>query len=115
MTEKIRKLLERCRESGDYAPFYGTQDWKTVEQKVRKIDRNECVLCREKGRYRRGYIVHHRRHLRDYPEMALSIFVPETGERNLITVCKQCHEDEHPEALRAQTAKEPPVTVERWD
>lgn len=115
MNRKIEKILQRCAETGDYAPFYGTADWKAIEAQVRKLDHNECQLCRARGRYRRGYIVHHRKHLCDFPELALSIFVPETGERNLVTVCKRCHEDEHPEALHAHGQQTAPLTAERWD
>lgn len=72
-------------------------------------------MCKARGRYRRGSIVHHVKHLRDRPDLALSIWDPETGERQLLTVCKWCHEAEHPEALTPQRPKKEPVTQERWE
>lgn len=115
MTPRIRKILDRCRETGDYSEFYGTGEWKETHAEVVRLDKGECQLCRRRGRFRRGEIAHHVNHLRDAPEWALSIFVPGTRERNIILVCKRCHEDEHPEALRQNEPKAAPLTPERWD
>ena len=60
-------------------------------------------------------LVHHVKRLKDRPDLALSIIDPATGERQLISVCKDCHEMLHPESQRQFFPKEPPVTVERWD
>lgn len=83
---------------------------------VRQYDRNECQLCKQHGRYRPGEIVHHVKHLKERPELALTIYDPETGERQLITVCKRCHEEQHPEALTVRnTVGRSEITDERWD
>lgn len=107
--------LESMVESGDEAAFYSWRRWRRLRAYVRKLDNNECQLCKAKGRYHRGTIVHHVKHLHDRPDLALSIWDPDTGERQLVTVCKSCHEAEHPEVLRHQDVKKPPVTAERWD
>lgn len=108
--------LEGLIEAGEETKFYSWRQWRRLAQKVReKLDNNECQLCKARGRYRRGTIVHHVKHLQDRPDLALSVWDPDTGERQLITVCKQCHELEHPESLRQFQAKKEPVTVERWD
>ena len=60
-------------------------------------------------------IVHHVKHLRKRPDLALSIWDTDTGERQLISVCKQCHEELHPESQRQYRRFYAPVTVERWD
>lgn len=96
-------------------PFYARSVWKRTAEEVRRLDRYECQLCKAKGRYSRGYIVHHIKHLEDRPDLALSIYDESTGERQLITLCKACHEAQHPDALRTDTAPKPTVTVERWD
>ena len=57
---------------------------------------------------------HHVKHLRQRPDLALSIWDPDTGARQLVTVCKACHEREHPESLR-RSVPAAPLTAERWD
>mgnify|MGYP003291728737 CR=1 FL=1 len=95
--------------------FYLWGAWKRICRDVRRIDHNECQLCKAKGRYRKGTIVHHIKHLKDRPDLALSIYDSDTGERQLVLVCKQCHEDAHPESFRQARRHDKPVTEERWD
>lgn len=59
--------------------------------------------------------MHHVKHLKDRPDLALSIWDSETGERQLETLCKFCHEEEHPESLRQFKPMATPLTLERWD
>lgn len=49
--------------------------------------------------------------------MALCLRDPDTDERQLITVCKRCHERLHPEALQeTRVAREKDeISAERWD
>ena len=108
---KLRALIAAGREW----EFYSWSQWLRRRGEVLELDHHECQLCRAQGRYRRGKIVHHVKHLRDRPDLALSIFDPDTGERQLLTVCKTGHELEHPEAFRQYAPKAPPLTAERWD
>lgn len=101
--------------AGREAEFYSWRSWRKLSADVRRLDNNECQICKAHGRYKRGYIVHHVQHLTTRPDLALSVYDPDTGERQLLTVCKQCHEDEHPEALRWKSTSTLPVTTERWD
>ena len=111
-TEQIAKLVAEGREH----EFYTGADWKRVAAMVRKYDRNECQMCKQAGRYARGAIVHHVLHLKDRPDLALAMYNPDTGARQLITICKQCHEKEHPEALWAiNEQKYQPITEEKWE
>lgn len=107
--------LESLVESGDPAPFYSWRAWRRLREQVRRLDNGECQLCKARGRYRRGSIVHHVKHVEDRPDLALSIWDPDTGERQLVTVCKACHEALHPESLRKIGPARPPLTAERWD
>lgn len=112
--EQLRALIS----TGNEASFYQWGAWggpDGIRQAVLKLDRYECQLCKARGRYSRGTIVHHVKHLRDRPDLALSLYDPDTGERQLITVCKACHEAEHPESLRQTAAPKVPLTPERWD
>ena len=112
--EQLRKLTATGRED----LFYSWSEWAGpdgVRQAVLKLDNCECQICKAHGKYSRGSIVHHVKHLRERPDLALSIFDPDTGERQLVTVCKACHEEEHPESLRRCAPSKAPITVERWD
>ena len=100
--------------AGQEHAFYLWGAWRSLRERVLRMDRWECQICRARGRYSRGEIVHHVKHLRDRPDLALSVWDPETGERQLVTVCKACHEAEHPEALRRLPCATP-LTAERWD
>ena len=114
---QLRKLIEDGRE----AEFYSWDEWRRkLRPEVLRLDNNECQLCKARGKVRTGasgsrMIVHHVKHLVDRPDLALSVYDPDTGERQLITVCKDCHEALHPESMRQTTPQEPPVTTERWD
>lgn len=109
---QLRGLIDQDAE----AQFYWWPEWRTrMRPDVLALDRYECQLCKARGRYARATIVHHVKHLRDRPDLALSVWDLETGERQLVSVCKACHEREHPEALVQFAPKSPPLTVERWD
>ena len=83
---------------------------------VLALDHYECQYCKAKGRYRRAKVVHHVNHLRDRPDLALSIWFRDAKgirRRQLISTCWDCHEEQHPERLRKKASK-PPLTPERW-
>lgn len=112
---RLHQLLALIQ-AGRVARFYDWPEWQALREDVLKLDKRECVLCREeRHRYRPAKIVHHVKHLRDRPDLALSITDPDTGERQLVSVCKKCHEALHPESLRQFTLGKPPLTAERWD
>lgn len=118
ITQRRLKQLVALIAAGREDEFYSWPEWRGgngMRAAVLKLDRNECQHCKAKGRYRRGYIVHHVKHLRDRPDLALSVYDEETGERQLVTLCKLCHEEEHPESLRPVMPKAEAVTEERWD
>ena len=106
---QLHGLLQAGRED----LFYHWPEWKALRAEVLRLDHGECQLCKAKGRYRPARIVHHVRHLRDRPDLSLSLFDGE--KRQLVSVCKRCHEEQHPESTRHTQTLCPPVTVERWD
>ena len=112
---QMEQKLQRLIDEGKADNFYQLAIWKQMREQVMKHDHYECQLCKAKGRYRKGVIVHHVKHLKDRPDLALSMWDGE--ERQLITVCKQCHEELHPESQRQYIASEPKgfVNEERWD
>ena len=109
--DRLRRLID----AGQEARFYWWPAWQELRAAVLKMDNFECQICKARGRYSRGTIVHHVKHLRERPDLALSIYDPDTGERQLVSVCKRCHELEHPEALKKYEPRRPPLTAERWD
>lgn len=100
-------------------PFYDTPEWRAKRDEVLRRDHGECYYCRLRGHYSPAVIVHHVLHLEDRPDLALSdTYTDEHGKehRQLVSVCRDCHETVcHPRRLRAGAPKEPPITEERWD
>lgn len=118
MTARFLEWLKGLILTGDIHPFYVTPEWRSLSRDVLRDDRHECQLCKARGRYRRAEMVHHVNHVKRRPDLALDIYYLDSdGERkrNLISVCRWCHENVcHPERLR-----KPKVlsfeTEERWD
>lgn len=98
---------------------YESKYWRRLRRVVLAMDKSECVICRDKHkRYRKATTVHHVNHLKNNPDKALDIYyIDDKGikQRNLLSVCKRCHEVEcHPEWMIKREWVEP-LTVERWD
>ena len=96
-------------------PFYVSPEWRKLRKEILKKDKYECQVCKSKGKYTKANTVHHVKHLEDYPELGIEEYYQENGKqyRNLISVCKDCHENVcHPERLRWN--KKEPLTEERW-
>ena len=88
--------------------FYKTAGWEKKRLEILERDNYECQRCKAKGRFGRGNVVHHIKHLEARPDLALE-------DDNLMTVCERCHNELHPEKLkRAETAKRERITPERW-
>ena len=109
--EKLLTLIKNERQDN----FYHWAEWEKLRKVVLKLDNYECQICKKKGRYRKAVIVHHIKHLKDRPDLALSIWDGE--ERQLVSLCKQCHRDVHPERLLPyqKEKQQKPLTIERWD
>lgn len=53
---------------------------------------NECQRCMRAGRYTPADMVHHKKEVRQHPELALEL-------DNTECLCNPCHNREHPEKL----------------
>ena len=115
MSEAQLRRLVALLNTGRENVWYNSAAWEHTRVKVLKLDHYECRRCKAKGRYRKAEIVHHVKHLKDRPDLALAIYDPDTGERQLVSVCKKCHEELHPESQRQYRPHAAPVTAERWD
>ena len=77
------------------------------------MDHNECQLCKAKGKYKKATIVHHIKHFEDRPDLGLSIY-DKNGDRQLISVCDECHEQEHVGERQQYKKKGKVLTEEKW-
>lgn len=108
--------LQAMIAAGKANGFYDWPEWEKVRDEVLRLDNWECQLCKRRHRFRQAALVHHMKHLKARPDLALSVFDEETGERQLLSVCRSCHEEQHPERIRRKTfVPAPPLTPERWD
>lgn len=117
ISKRRLRQLEALIKNGQAERFYSWPEWDEMRRCVKALDKYECVLCKNRGHYRAAEVVHHVKHLQDRPDLALSVYDPDTHERQLISLCRPCHEAQHPERLRSPwtSADKPQLTAERWD
>ncbi|MDL2318211.1 HNH endonuclease [Eubacteriales bacterium OttesenSCG-928-A19] len=114
MTEPLRTLLRECIATDTMLPFYKTTAWKHLRKHVLAMDHHECTACKARGKHTRANHVHHVNHVKDRPELALSIYYEdERGkqQRQLVSLCHECHERAHGHRVKEHA---PPLTPERW-
>ena len=96
--------------------FYESKEWRRLRKQVVLMDKGECQCCKAQGKYTKGIICHHINHVKEHPDKALDLYYDDNGtqKRNIILVCRDCHETIcHPERLRWREIKKP-LTEERW-
>lgn len=98
--------------------FYVSKEWKEKRKEIINRDHSECQCCKRNGKIKivkfkakrkceRAY-VHHIKHLRDCPELALE-------DSNLETLCFDCHELQHiDDRFHFESKKEGYTNEERW-
>lgn len=102
------RVIDRHFGASEDRKFYKSAAWLKTRERVLERDHNECQMCKREGRYGRGNVVHHIKHLDARPDLALE---PD----NLLTVCEECHNRLHPEKLRSpMTVRREGITPERW-
>ena len=118
LTSAELKWLRSLIDQHKVHTFYVWGKWLRERAFVLRQDRYECQMCKAAGRYRRAEVVHHIRHLKQRPDLALSMYVQAedgTQQRQLISLCTACHEACHPERLKHRKQKPTFTTPERWD
>ncbi|MBB6214973.1 5-methylcytosine-specific restriction endonuclease McrA [Anaerosolibacter carboniphilus] len=93
---------------GDTRKFYKSKEWLAKRSQIKIRDNNECQKCKRRGRYSKATCVHHKKHLKDYPELALT-------DDNLESLCDPCHNEEHPEKLIKKESSKKFINEERWE
>jgi gp54 protein len=77
--------------------FYKSAAWLRKRKEIVDRDNNECQLCKSNGYATVGQMtaldVHHKEHLEDNWQRRLD-------NDNLITLCRSCHNLQHPEKLK---------------
>ncbi len=118
MNDELLQFIEECIRKDNMHSFYIRKEWKEKRTKIINRDHCECQMCKRKGiikivkpkaksKKERAY-VHHIKHLKDYPELALD-------DSNLETLCFECHELEHINERHYFESKEERFTnEERW-
>lgn len=110
-TEYIKQLIETNRTD----IFYNSRTWRNKAAAIKAIQNNECQYCKLKGKVASADIIHHVKHLRRYPELALKDFyIDEAGQkqRQLIACCFDCHEKIH--GRRGKKHKKQYTNKEQW-
>ena len=102
----INKLYQWI-EQDNLIRFYHSSKWREVRATRMKIDNFECQSCKSIGKYSKAEMVHHIIHVKDNPELALSL-------SNLVSLCNQCHNKAHPEKLKDNISKNKFMNEERW-
>ena len=92
---------------GNVSDFYNSWLWRKKRKQILQRDNNECQICKSKGRYSKGTTVHHIKHLKARPDLALT-------DSNLLTVCDTCHNDLHPEKFNNKPNVIKNKFKERW-
>lgn len=84
---EINEIKEIIK-ANDMRRFYGSWEWRSLAARARTLQHNECQRCKARGLYVPCDIVHHKKYVKEFPELALTL-------ENLECLCKDCHELEH--------------------
>ena len=98
LTDWIKKLIVH----NNTKAFYKTTTWKHIRKEILKEQNNDCQVCKSKGKHTEANTVHHIKHLRDRPDLAID-------KGNLIAICEECHYNVH-----HRRENKPQLNTERW-
>ena len=102
----IKELIDK----NELWRFYKSREFMQLRDEVLSEQHHECYLCRQEGKITRATIVHHVKHVRDYPRLALSkYYIDEDGNKQiqLMCVCFKCHEVKcHPNRFKDSRNKQ---------
>lgn len=115
LAEWIKELIAKK----ELWKFYKSNLWqggkgvKGVKNEVLEEQHYECQECLKQGKIKKADTVHHVQFVRKYPGLALSKYYTYKGKqyRNLVAVCKECHNKLHPEK---HFKKKKQLNVEKW-
>ena len=102
-SKTIIKYIKQGRED----KFYKSYSWQKKRMEIIERDHRECQRCRELGSFSKGEVVHHIKHLKEFPELGMD-------NDNLITLCFNCHNVVHPEKGFVDGIKKE-IHGEKWE
>lgn len=115
----INELIEEDKLYKFYKSKYwkGNKETEGLKNEVLREQKRECqmCLCKSPKVVTIADTVHHVQFVRRHPELALSKYYMYKGmqHRNLIAVCKECHNKLHPEKNKRHY-EEKFTNEERW-
>ena len=123
----IETYINNLIEQKELWKFYKTKEWIQLRDRILEANHNECEICKRNGIIKRYdedeqgkkhliKTVHHVQFVRKHPALALSEYYYYKGEkkRNLIVVCKACHNRLHPEKRKNNRNSSSYMNEERW-
>ena len=106
MNEEVLNWIKELIKGNNLKKFYNSKTlWRPVRAAALKRDNYECQICKSKGLYNEATTVHHIKHLKEFPGLALDL-------NNLVSVCSNCHNILHPE--KSKIKKKTEINEERW-
>lgn len=106
-TKELVDWIKELDSQGKIKLFYSSKTWRKIRAEVLDEQNNECQRCKLLGKYTEAITVHHIKHLKDRPELALT-------KSNLMSVCKECHNILHPEKSKFYKSNKQLINEERW-
>ncbi|MCD8191124.1 MAG: hypothetical protein LUD78_13080 [Clostridiales bacterium] len=118
--EALRKWIPALAAEGKLYQFYKTPEFRQLREQVLAAAHGECEDCRVKtpAVISPATEVHHDRPVKDYPELALSLYYIDSHgvkRKQLWALCEDCHNRRHGRfGYGSGKPASPPLTPERW-
>lgn len=118
--EALRRWIPALAAEGRLYRFYKTPEFRQLRESVLSAAHHECEDCRAKtpAVISLATEVHHDRPVREFPELALSLYwIDQHGmkHKQLWALCADCHNRRHGRFGHGSGVPEPkPLTPERW-
>ena len=113
-TNELVKWISELIEANELWKFYKGIAFRHLKEEVLQEQHYECQECKKQGKITKADTVHHVQFVRKHPSLALSKYYTYKGKqyRNLIAVCKACHNKLHPEKRKFKAKEQ--LNEERW-
>lgn len=113
-TNELVKWINELIEADELWKFYKGKEFRHLKEDVLKEQHYECQECKRQGKITKADTVHHVQFVRKHPSLALSRYYTYKGNqyRNLIAVCKGCHNKLHPEKIKSKAKEQ--LNEEKW-
>lgn len=111
MDKEFLDWLQKLIRDDKLIYFYKGKRWRQLRLLALERDKFECQRCKAKGKYAKAKNVHHKKEVKDYPQLALEL-------DNTESICIRCHNAEHGRYQGGNQFKRKPFAnfnpKERW-